>query len=59
MTVLDEHRRPSAASPEGRLRAVLHHALATDLPNRAEAESTGCRRFIPSVGTTIAVDCQN
>ncbi|MEV6445138.1 ATPase, T2SS/T4P/T4SS family [Amycolatopsis sp. NPDC051716] len=39
MTVLDQHRRSSAASPEARLRAVLHHALATELPNRAEAES--------------------
>ncbi|WP_206792094.1 CpaF family protein [Amycolatopsis sp. MtRt-6] len=40
MTVLDEHRRPSATSPETRLRAVFHHALATELPHRAEVEST-------------------
>ncbi|RSM37857.1 CpaF family protein [Amycolatopsis balhimycina DSM 5908] len=40
MTVLDEHRRPSATSPDARLRAVFHHALATELPHRAEAENT-------------------
>ncbi len=43
MTVLDENRRSTAASvptPETRLRGAFHHALATELPKRAEAEST-------------------
>ena len=34
-------------------------ASETPAPKKAEAQSTGCRRFIPSVGTTIAVDCPN
>jgi pilus assembly protein CpaF len=43
MTVLDEHRRSfsaSASTPEARLRSAFHQALASELPKRAEAEST-------------------
>ncbi|WP_284747693.1 CpaF family protein [Amycolatopsis sp. RTGN1] len=49
MTVLDEHRRLAAqdGASEARLRAHLRHALATELPGRAEEDSspdTGERR---------------